>query len=160
MRYKHKNIYNDYKDIDPNRPQDRLLLAQKLINRMVIGGNKFRAERLLLKCLALLRKRLNEEPMGALCTIILQACPLVELKTRRVGSVNRQIPVTIHPKRQIFLATKWIVENARNRREKTFEERLAMELIDTLRNRSGTTQKRDSLHKMAEANRAFAHYRW
>ena len=77
-----------------------------------------------------------------------------------MGSVNRQIPVTIHPKRQTSLAIRWIVENARKRKEKTFEERLAMEIVDTARNRSVTSQKRDSQHKMTEANRAFAHYRW
>jgi small subunit ribosomal protein S7 len=160
MRYNHKHVYNDYNNIDVNNLEDRALLVHKLLNKMTLCGNKFKAEGVFLKSLCLIRKKLKGDPLKSVCSVILQACPFVELKTRRVGSVNRQIPVTIHPKRQASLAIRWIVENARKRKEKTFEERLAMEIVDTALNRSVTSQKRDSNTKMAEANRAFAHYRW
>jgi small subunit ribosomal protein S7 len=123
-------------------------------------GKKRTAERIVYEALDILEKQSNKDSVTALEQAIKNATPLLEVKPRRVGGATYQVPVEVRPDRGLFLALTWLLKSARARKGKSMTQRLADELIDALRGEGTTIKKREDTHKMAEANRAFAHYRW
>jgi small subunit ribosomal protein S7 len=124
------------------------------------AGKKRTAEGITYNALEILQKQVNQEPVPALEQAIKNATPLLEVKPRRVGGATYQVPVEVPQERGLFLALQWLLESARARKGKSMAERLAAELADAWQNQGTTIKKREDTHKMAEANRAFAHYRW
>jgi len=135
-------------------------LVTRLINRIMKDGKKGKAERILYCAFDLVRERTGKDPMEVFDQALKNVMPVLEVKARRVGGANYQVPVEVRPERRISLGLRWIVNYARLRGEKTMEERLAAELIDAANNTGAAVKKREDTHKMAEANKAFAHYRW
>jgi len=135
-------------------------LVTRLINRIMKDGKKGKAERILYRAFDLVRERTGKDPMEVFDQALKNVMPVLEVKARRVGGANYQVPVEVRPERRISLGLRWIVNYARLRGEKTMEERLAAELIDAANNTGAAVKKREDTHKMAEANKAFAHYRW
>ncbi|RMF88675.1 MAG: 30S ribosomal protein S7 [Nitrospinota bacterium] len=135
-------------------------LVTKFINVIMKRGKKSLAESIFYKSLDLIEKRTGEEPLEVFKRAVENVKPLLEVKSRRVGGSTYQIPVDIKPERQTALAIRWIIDNSRRRGERTMQERLAAELIDAAHNRGASIKKKEDTHKMAEANKAFAHYRW
>jgi len=127
---------------------------------MMSDGKRSLAERILYQALDLVGERAKEEPLGLFRKAIENVKPVVEVRSRRVGGATYQVPVEVRPTRRASLAMRWIVQNARSRGEKSMEERLAGELLDAAANRGAAVKKREDTHRMAEANKAFAHYRW
>jgi len=135
-------------------------LVTRLINRIMIDGKKGVAQRILYNSFELIRQRTGNEPMEVFEAAIKNIMPVLEVKARRVGGANYQVPIEVKPERRTTLGLRWLVNYARLRGEKTMEERLAAEIIDASNNTGASVKKREDTHKMAEANRAFAHYRW
>lgn len=135
-------------------------LVTRLVNRIMIDGKKGVAQRLLYNAFDLIRERTGKEPMEVFETAIKNIMPVLEVKARRVGGSNYQVPIEVKPERRTSLGLRWLVNYSRNRGEKTMEERLAAEIIDASNNAGASVKKREDTHKMAEANKAFAHYRW
>jgi small subunit ribosomal protein S7 len=135
-------------------------LVSKFVNSMMVDGKRSLAERVLYHALDLMGQRAKEEPIGLFRKAIENVKPVVEVRSRRVGGATYQVPVEVRPGRRASLAMRWIVTNARGRGEKSMEERLAGELLDAAGNRGAAVKKREDTHRMAEANKAFAHYRW
>jgi small subunit ribosomal protein S7 len=131
-----------------------------MVNKIMNRGNKRTAERIVYDALDILEERSSKDPVTALEQAIKNATPLLEVKPRRVGGATYQVPVEVRPDRGLFLALTWLLKSARARRGKSMTERLADELSDALRGEGATIKKREDTHRMAEANRAFAHYRW
>jgi small subunit ribosomal protein S7 len=123
-------------------------------------GKKRTAERIVYDALALLEKQASKDPVTALEQAVKNATPLLEVKPRRVGGATYQVPVEVRPDRGLFLALSWLLKSARAKKGKSMADRLAAELLDALQGEGTTIKKREDTHKMAEANRAFAHYRW
>ena len=142
---------------DP-RFHDRVVT--KFINNMMVAGKKSVAEGIFYSALDLIQRRANEDPVGVFRRALDNAKPSVEVRSRRVGGATYQVPVEVRPTRRISLAMRWIIQNARARSEKSMAERLAGEFMDAAAGRGGTIKKKDDTHRMAEANKAFAHYRW
>jgi len=132
----------------------------KFINRLMIQGRKSTAERVVYNALQLTAQQVNSEPGEALERAIRNATPLIMVKSRRVGGATYQVPTEVREDRGRALAMRWLIASARARSGKSMEERLASELVDAVHGRGSAIKKRDDLHKMAEANKAFAHYRW
>ena len=132
----------------------------KLVNRIMKCGKKRTAERIVYDALALMEKQASKDPVTTLEQAIKNATPLLEVKPRRVGGATYQVPVEVRPDRGLFLALSWLLKSARAKQGKSMAERLAAELLDALQGEGATIKKREDTHKMAEANRAFAHYRW
>ena len=135
-------------------------LVTRLINRIMKDGKKGKAEKILYRAFDIVRERTGKDPMEVFDQALKNVMPVLEVRARRVGGANYQVPVEVRPERRISLALRWIVNYARLRGEKTMEERLAAELIDAANNTGAAVKKREDTHKMAEANKAFAHYRW
>ncbi|SHF09628.1 SSU ribosomal protein S7P [Seinonella peptonophila] len=135
-------------------------LVTRLINRLMYDGKKGVAQRILYDAFEIIRERSNKDPMEVFEQALKNVMPVLEVKARRVGGANYQVPVEVKPERRISLALRWIVSYARLRNEKTMQERLANEIIDAANNAGASVKKREDTHRMAEANRAFAHYRW
>lgn len=135
-------------------------LITRLINRIMIDGKKGKAQNILYKAFDLVRERSGQDPMEVFEQAMKNVMPVLEVKARRVGGANYQVPVEVKPDRRTTLALRWIVNYARLRGEKTMEDRLANEIIDAANNTGAAVRKREEVHKMAEANKAFAHYRW
>ena len=142
---------------DP-RFHDRVVT--KFINNMMVAGKKSVAEGIFYRALDLIQQRANEDPVGVFRRALDNAKPAVEVRSRRVGGATYQVPVEVRPTRRVSLAMRWIIQNARARSEKSMAERLAGEFMDAAAGRGGTIKKKDDTHRMAEANKAFAHYRW
>lgn len=138
--------------------QDRQV--SKFINCLMKCGKKSVAERIFYGALERIRSQTKEDPLELFHKAIKNVSPVLEVKSRRVGGANYQVPVEVSPKRQESLAIRWLIQYARERSEHTMEERLAQELIEASNNKGGAIKKREDVHRMAEANRAFAHYRW
>ena len=134
--------------------------VSKLINRIMMGGNKRTAERIVYEALLSLEQQVAKDPITALEQAIKNATPLLEVKPRRVGGATYQVPIEVRTERGFSLALRWLVSAARARKGKSMRERLAAELADAFLRQGTTIKKREDTHKMAEANRAFAHYRW
>lgn len=132
----------------------------KFVNMVMVNGKKSLAERIVYGALDIVQSKGHEDLLGVLGKALENVQPLVEVKSRRVGGATYQVPVEVRPDRRRSLAMRWIIEAARKRSEKTMSQRLAGELLDAMENRGAAVKKREDTHRMAEANRAFSHYRW
>ena len=132
----------------------------KFVNFMMIRGKKSVAERIMYDALASVEDRAKQEALKMFKTAIDNVKPVVEVKSRRVGGATYQVPVEVRPDRRTSLAMRWMIGAARNRPERSMADKLAAELLDAANNRGSAVKKREDTHKMAEANKAFAHYRW
>lgn len=135
-------------------------LVSKFINCMMLQGKKGIAETSFYKAMDIIQKKTQKDPIEVFVQALENAKPLVEVKSRRVGGATYQVPVEIRPERRQALGIRWLVTNSRGRSEKTMFEKLAGELMDAYNNTGTSIKKKEDTHKMAEANRAFAHYRW
>ena len=135
-------------------------LVTKLINKLMVDGKKAKAERILYEAFDIVRERTGKDPMEVFEQALKNVAPLLEVRARRVGGANYQVPMEVRPERRVSLGLRWLVQYARLRGEKTMQERLANEIIDASNNTGAAVKKREDTHKMAEANKAFAHYRW
>jgi small subunit ribosomal protein S7 len=135
-------------------------LVTRLINRIMLDGKRGVAQTLLYDAFKLIQERTGNEPMEVFEAAMKNIMPVLEVKARRVGGANYQVPIEVKPERRTALALRWLVNYSRNRGEKTMQERLAAEIIDASNNTGAAVKKREDTHKMAEANKAFAHYRW
>ena len=135
-------------------------LAEKFVNSMMWDGKKATAQKLFYSAMDTLRERSGDDPLKIFKKAVENAKPMLEVKTRRVGGANYQVPIEVPQNRRTSLAMRWIITNARTRPEKGMAEKLAGELNDAANLRGGAIKKRDDVHRMAEANKAFAHYRW
>ena len=134
--------------------------VSKFINVLMTGGKKSVAERIIYGALDQLRKKSNKEPLEVFTQALNNVKPMVEVKSRRVGGANYQVPVEVRPVRRMALAMRWIRDAARGRGEKSMQARLASELAEAAEGRGGAMKKREEVHRMAEANKAFSHYRF
>jgi small subunit ribosomal protein S7 len=132
----------------------------KLINIMMLAGKKSIAESILYGALDLVAQRSNDEAVKVLKKSLDNIKPMLEVKSRRVGGSTYQVPIEVRPDRRVSLAMRWLVRYSIARSEKTMKDKLAGEIMDAYNNRGAAVKKREDVHKMAEANRAFAHYRW
>jgi len=135
-------------------------LVTRLINRIMYDGKKGVAQRILYEAFDIVRERTGKDPLEVLEVALKNVMPVLEVRARRVGGANYQVPVEVRPERRTSLGLRWLVNYARLRSERTMQERLAAEIMDAANNTGGAVKKREDTHKMAEANRAFAHYRW
>ena len=135
-------------------------LAEKFVNNMMWDGKKAVSQRIFYEAMDKIKERSGDDPLKLFKKAVENCKPLVEVKTRRVGGANYQVPVEVPNNRRTSLAIRWILINARSRPEKTMPEKLANELNDAANSRGGAIKKKDDVHRMAEANKAFAHYRW
>ena len=135
-------------------------LITKFVNIMMIRGKKSTAERIMYDALTAIEDRSKQEALKMFKTAIDNVKPAVEVKSRRVGGSTYQVPVEVRPDRRTSLSMRWIIGAARRRPERSMAEKLAAELLDAANNRGTAVKKREDTHKMAEANKAFAHYRW
>jgi len=141
-------------------PKYKDKLVAKFTNCLMADGKKSVAEGILYGAFDIIQARFKEEPMEVFRKALDNVKPKLEVKSRRVGGANYQVPVEVRPERRVALAMRWLVNFSRNRGEKTMIERLAAEFVDAAQNRGNAVKKKDDTHKMAEANKAFAHYRW
>ena len=135
-------------------------MVTKFINSMMNCGKKSTAERIFYGALEMVGDRTKDDALTMFKRALDNVKPVVEVRSRRVGGATYQVPVEVRPMRRISLAMRWIVQHARSRNEKSMAERLASELMDASNNRGATIKKKEDTHRMAEANKAFAHYRW
>ncbi|MBC7360843.1 MAG: 30S ribosomal protein S7 [Candidatus Aminicenantes bacterium] len=135
-------------------------LVGKLINLVLRKGKKSIAERIVYNTLEIIKQKTKEDPLKILEKAIDNARPLLETKSRRVGGATYQVPVEVPEQRSISLGMRWLVKFAKERSGKSMEEKLAAEILDALANKGGAVKKKEDTHKMAESNRAFAHYKW
>ena len=135
-------------------------LVTRTINRLMIDGKRGKAATILYSAFDTIREQSGQDPMEVFEQAIENIMPLLEVKARRVGGSNYQVPVEVRPERRYTLAIRWLVSYSRLRGEKTMEQRLAREIMDAANNTGASVKKREDMHKMAEANKAFAHYRW
>ena len=135
-------------------------LVSKFVNAIMKDGKKTIAERILYDALEIVGEQTGEDPMRIFKKAVDGVKPAVEVKSRRVGGSTYQVPMEVRPSRRLALSFRWILDSARRRGEKTMRQRLAGELMDAAENRGAAIKKREDTHRMAEANKAFAHYRW
>lgn len=135
-------------------------IAGRFINSMMWSGKKSTSESIFYGALDTIQQRYNEEGIEVFRKALENVRPLVEVRSRRVGGATYQVPTEVRPARRDTLAVRWLISHARDRSEKNMKERLANELYDASQNRGNAVKKREETHRMAEANRAFAHYRW
>ncbi len=135
-------------------------LVTRFINSVMRDGKKTTAERIFYGALKIMEERTGDDPLKLFKRAVENTKPHVEVKSRRVGGSTYQVPVEVRSERQLSLAIRWLLGYAKQRHEKTMTEKLAGELLDAANNRGGAIKKRDDTHRMAEANKAFAHYRW
>jgi small subunit ribosomal protein S7 len=135
-------------------------LVTQLINAVMQDGKRSTAERLVYDALAVVAERSGKAPVEALETAVKTVTPVLEVRSRRVGGANYQVPVEVPQRRARTLAIRWLVQYARERREKGFPAKLAGELQDAINSQGGAFKKKDDMYRMAQANKAFAHYRW
>lgn len=138
----------------------RSRLVQQVINKVMLDGKKSTAETIVYDALAILAERTGRDPVEALETSLKALTPSLEVRSRRVGGATYQVPVEVQPRRARTLAVRWLVLFARQRREKTMAQRLANELLDAQSQQGGAFKRKDDIYRMAQANKAFAHYRW
>ena len=132
----------------------------KFINHVMVSGKKSIAEKIVYGALDLIEERSKKDPMEVFEAALENIAPIVEVKSRRVGGATYQVPVEVRPSRRTALAMRWLVEYSRGRSEKSMPQRLAGELLDASENRGNAVKKREDVHRMAEANKAFSHYRF
>jgi len=136
------------------------VIVSILINKMMFGGGKATAERVVYDAMDLVNQKLTTEPLPVLEQALKNATPVLQVKSRRVGGATYQVPIEVEPARGLSLAMRWVISFARARSGKSMAEKLAAELIDASQGQGASIKKRQDTHKMAEANKAFAHYRW
>jgi small subunit ribosomal protein S7 len=141
-------------------PIHRSKLVQQVINKVMLDGKKSLAEQIVYDALAIVGERGEQGPVESLENSIKALTPTLEVRSRRVGGATYQVPVEVPARRARTLAVRWLVEFARQRREKTMAERLANELSDAANQQGGAFKRKDDIYRMAQANKAFAHYRW
>jgi small subunit ribosomal protein S7 len=139
-----------YKDVQVN----------KFINGIMISGKKSLAERTFYGALEIIEKQTKENPVEVMKKALRNVEPALEVKSRRVGGANYQVPIEVRSKRKQSLAIRWLIRHSKERGGRTMAEKLAAELMDAANNKGGAIKKREDVHRMAEANKAFAHYRW
>ncbi len=147
----------DKRSIDPDRKFGSVLI-QKLINKIMLRGKKTVAERIVYDALETASKKLGKEPIDIFQAVLDNLSPMVQLRSRRIGGGNYQIPTEVSSDRKIILALQWLVSSSRSRKGMPVSERLAAELIDAFNNTGGAIKKKEETHRMAEANRAFSHF--
>ena len=135
-------------------------LMAKFINGIMRQGKKYVAETIFYNALDIINQKTHADPAKTFKQAMENVKPLIEVRPRRVGGATYQVPVEVRPSRKTALAIRWIIDFSKSRAEKTMEEKLSAELIDAANNRGASIKKREDTHKMAEANKAFAHYRW
>ena len=135
-------------------------LVTKFINKIMWEGKKSKAESIVYNSFARIEKDTKSDPLKVFRTALDNIKPVIETKSRRVGGSTYQVPVEVKPDRRVSLAMRWLIGFARDRKEHSMEERIAAELMDAANNRGSAIKKKEDTHKMAEANKAFAHYRW
>ncbi len=147
------------REIPPDAKYQNITVA-KLINKVMMCGKKSTAERIIYDALQIIEHQGSKAPVTVFEQAVKNVTPLLEVKPRRVGGATYQVPVEVRPDRGLSLAIRWLVNSARARAGKSMAEKLAAELSDASQGQGATVKKREDTHKMAEANRAFAHYRW
>jgi len=147
------------RDLLPD-PRYRSVVVTQLINKVLQRGKRSLAERIVYDALAEIEQKTGSDPVNTLKRAVENVRPPLEVKSRRVGGATYQVPVEVRPRRATTLAIRWIVGYARQRREKTMAERLAAEILDASNGLGAAIKRKDDLQKMAESNKAFAHYRW
>jgi small subunit ribosomal protein S7 len=147
------------REINPD-PKFGDLVVTKFMNAIMLHGKKSVAETIVYSALDQVQARTKQEPVTVFRTALDNVAPHVEVRSRRVGGATYQVPVDVRPERRQALAIRWLITAARKRNETTMVDRLSGELMDAANNRGTAVKKREDTHKMAEANRAFAHYRW
>ena len=145
--------------IEPD-PVFRSRLVSQVVNKVMLDGKKSTAERIVYDALAIIGERTGKDPVEQLEASIKSLTPALEVRSRRVGGATYQVPVEVPARRARTLAVRWLVEFARQRREKTMAQRLANELLDAQNQQGGAFKRKDDIFRMAQANKAFAHYRW
>ena len=141
-------------------PKYNDLVVERLINRVMLDGKKSTASRIVYGAFDLIENKIKEEALKVFHKAMDNVKPELEVKARRVGGATYQVPVEVRLNRKLSLAIRWIMRYAKERSERTMTEKLAGEIIDAYNNKGGSVKKREDTHKMAEANKAFAHYRW
>jgi len=149
----------DKREIIPDAKY-RSVTVSRLIGKVMKRGQKRTAETIVYSALEMLGQQVSKDPVAALEQAVKNATPLLQVKPRRVGGATYQVPVEVQPDRGLFLALTWLVSSARARKGKAMQEKLADELAEAFQGQGTTIKKREDTHRMAEANRAFAHYRW
>jgi small subunit ribosomal protein S7 len=147
------------RQIEPDPVHSSRLVSQ-VVNKVMLDGKKSHAERIVYDALAVLAERTGKDPVEALEISIKALTPTLEVRSRRVGGATYQVPVEVPGPRARTLAVRWLVEFARNRREKTMAQRLANELLDAQSQQGGAYKRKDDIYRMAQANKAYSHYRW
>ncbi|MFD1708458.1 30S ribosomal protein S7 [Siminovitchia sediminis] len=135
-------------------------LVTRLINKLMVDGKRGKAQTILYSAFNIVQEKSGKDPMEVFEQALKNIMPVLEVRARRVGGANYQVPIEVRPERRSTLGLRWLVNYARLRGEKTMEERLANEILDAANNSGASVKKREDTHKMAEANKAFAHYRW
>jgi small subunit ribosomal protein S7 len=147
------------RSVEPDA-QHRSKLVQQVINKVMVDGKKSLAERIVYDALALVGERTSRPPVDVLEAAIKELTPVLEVRSRRVGGATYQVPVEVPARRARTLAVRWLVQFARARREKSMHDRLAAEILDAINQQGGAWKRKDDIYRMAQANKAFAHYRW
>ena len=147
------------RDVLPD-PLYNCKLVTRLINNIMLDGKKGVAQKIVYGAFDIVKEKTGKDPLEAFEQAMENIMPVLEVKARRVGGANYQVPMEVRPERRQTLGLRWITSYSRARNEKTMKERLAGEIMDALNSTGGAVKKREDTHKMAEANRAFAHYRW
>jgi len=141
-------------------PIYRSVLVTQFVNKVLVRGKRSTAERIVYGALDIIKDKTGTEPVSTLKRALDNVKPQLEVKSRRVGGATYQVPIEVKPRRAGTLAIRWLVGYSRQRREKTMAERLANELLDASNSTGSSVKRKDDVHKMAESNKAFAHYRW
>jgi len=147
------------RDLMPDPIYNSVLVTQ-LTNKVLLAGKRSTAETIVYTALGIVEQKSGNEPLGVLKRAVENVKPQLEVKSRRVGGATYQVPVEVRPRRANTLAIRWLVGFSRQRREKTMAERLANEVLDAGNGIGASVKRREDMHKMAESNKAFAHYRW
>ena len=147
------------RDLLPD-PIYRSVLVTQVVNKILVRGKRSLAERIVYEALDTIKERTANEPVATLKRAVDNTKPQLEVKSRRVGGATYQVPVEVRPRRATTLSIRWLIGYARQRREKTMAQKLAAELMDAANGVGAAVKRREDMHKMAESNKAFAHYRW
>ena len=152
-----KKIYKNFIQKDKKFES---ILVQKMINKLIVDGKKTKAEKIFYNALEIMAEKVKKPPLEAFNIVIENVRPTMEVKSRRVGGSNYQVPVEVSESRAITLAIRWIVQKVRAKKGKSTVEKLSEELMDAFNKTGASIKKREDTHKMADANKAFAHFRW
>ena len=147
------------REVHPD-PKFGNIVITKFMNSVMYAGKKSVAEGIVYGALGMIETKTKQNPLGVFEQALENVMPTIEVRSRRVGGATYQVPVEVRQERRVALAMRWLIEYAKDRGEKTMDQKLAAELMDAANNRGNAVKKREDTHKMAEANKAFAHYRW